>query len=173
MIQFEVAWSANSQIMALGTGRLLVAGEAVWGGDAGVEWYWVDLLEYLCENLSAIVEDQEYPLGLKPSSSLQLRELAIARWENYSEEQIEDEEGRVYDWEDAHYLNAGLKGLYARAVCVTRENQEALVCTLGKVHRCPFTEVLEDLQNIGNAIAARIGPNDDLARHWAAVQGSL
>lgn len=183
-IDFQVQWTApggspDPAEDAWGVGRLLVAGETVWGaGDdanaesPGVEWSWADLLDHLAECWPWLMWEQVYPAGLCPVDPRQLRTAAETRWLGLPQERVYAEDRAVSTWELNHYLNAGLGGLYAPGVCVLREGRQAVITALGRVHRVPLAEVRRDLAEIGNRIAERVRASKseravELLERWA------
>jgi hypothetical protein len=183
VLDFQVEWttpegSPDPAARAWGRGRLVVLGETVWGrGEPddeqppGVEWTWADLLDHLTDIWPWLVWEQTYPLGLNPSDPTHLRPMAERRWAELASDRVEAEDDELHAWEDRHYLNAGLGGLYVRGVGVVREGLNAVVCVGRTAQRAPFMAVRRDLAAIGDHIAARLRESAvpearDLVARW-------
>ena len=96
---------------------LLFAGQHYWYGEAengkpaALDWTWIDLLQYLSKNWSALMLEQSFPLALAnlphPGKLLQKAEV---RWENMPEVLVDAEENQVLQYLDRHNLAAALSG---------------------------------------------------------------
>lgn len=144
-----------------GLGQLSVQGVAVWNGEDNgpVQWTWIDLLEWLGCNWPWILLEQHYPVPVAPLHIGQLLQASENRWEDMSEDRVEEEEMEVHRFLGRHDLASGLKGIFLPTVLLLRQGNafEVVVPDQRMSRTIPFETVLRDLEEIGEGIAARAG----------------
>lgn len=151
-----------------GQGMVYLAGEAVWtgenahGDDTGLEWSWLDLLEFLARWWPWLALEETYPVPVHPLFPDRLRRDAEQRWENLPDETVEEEEDAVYRFLARHDLAMALKGCFVPSMLMLRQGR---LCQLAapaldlQVTR-PLDETLNTLEAVGEAIAEGIQATD-------------
>ena len=159
----------------LGTMRLGIGVRDVWYGigdqeDAlGLEWTWIDLLEFLGEAWPFLEWEEGYPFGLKPMNPSLIRIAAEDRWQGLPEERVEIEEEEIYGFEETHDLTRSFKGARVPSVWLLREGSWIWIASREQSILRPLDETLLTLSNLGNAISSRLDGLSD-GRSLAAIE---
>lgn len=174
-LHFELAWTGPATGSAEDStqGRLVAHLEdvLVWGemaGDqiVGLEWTWIDLLEHPAATWPRIAWEQADPLGF----GLRADRLRVFAEQHREEVELsEANEWALWQYEEAHNLAAALQGAWPRPLWVQREGLSMAVVGGATETRLPFTDVLDVLEELGEAIAARIHGLED-GRSKAALR---
>jgi len=150
-------------------GDHLVWGRETEAGVEGIEWTWIELLEHLTSNWSALLWEEADPIGLD-SSPHSLRSLAEVRWRELPESLRDAEEHDLIWFEHSHNLAQGLQGAWPQALWILRQG---LLCTVSSEEDgCEVVSRLDvvtrTLSELGECLVARVSGLDD-ARAAAAV----
>lgn len=161
--------TATRGFIRLGLGdRTAWGGESDRGGEPGLEWTWIDLLEFLGEVWPFLEWEEGYPLGLKPMTPSLIRIAAEDRWQDLPEARVEIEEEEIYGFEETHDLARSFKGARVPSVFLLREGRRMWISTREQSILRPFDETMETLSNLGNVIANRLEGLSD-GRSTAAI----
>lgn len=165
-LQFELDLQADRQRggLAWGFGRLRLQGEPIWyredehGSEAALHWTWIDLLEFLAGNWSALLLEETYPIPVLPLYPGLLRREAERRWEDQSDEIIDTEDEAVYRFICRHDLSMALKGLFVPSLMLLRQGQRfAVSCAAsGRNLMLPYDDVVATLTELGKHVAAAL-----------------
>lgn len=140
-----------------GLGRLSLQGTLAWAGenDAPLEWTWVDLLEWLGKFWPWLLLEQHYPVAVAPLHIGHLLPACEDRWENLSEDRVEEEEMDVHQFLGRHDLASGLKGIFLPSVLLLRQGNtfEIVVPDQRITATISFDTFVRDLEEIGEGIA--------------------
>lgn len=171
-IRFD--WSAASSGRAAdrtrGRAVVEVGGREVWGGDGGLEWTWVELLEFLTNAWPYLVVEQGYPRPLNPATACAL-ESDLDRL--VGEDQTIDEDalrGQVLEFLETHDLAHALQGIVVAPVRLLRRGALMEVSTPLRTVVAPLDDVLATLVEAADAIVDRLHDSND-PRAELAVAG--
>jgi len=148
----------NPANATLGAMRLGIGMRDVWYGEneQGLEWTWIDLLEFLGEAWPFLEWEEGYPFGLKPMNPSLIRIAAEDRWQGLPEERVEIEEEEIYGFEETHDLARSFKGARVPSVWLLREGSGVWIASREQSILCPLDKTLDILSSLGNAIASRL-----------------
>lgn len=139
-----------------GKARLWITDTLVWCGDDNtpLEWTWVDVLEWLGESWPWLLCEQALPFNIKSQSLATLMRDLERRWENMSEELVEDEEEEALRFLARHDMSHALKGIFLPAVLLLRQGSIVNIQVPSQqLDFClPLEDVAEDLESIGNTL---------------------
>lgn len=161
-LQFEFALDANdTRGLAWGACRVYLAGEPAWvgedlqGRDVPLVWTWVDLLEFLGRCWPWLVAEEDYPLPVQPLYPAFFLREAERRWEELSDEQVEEEEEIVHRFLARHDLAAAIKGLFLPALMILRQGNTAHIsaAALRQTRVRPWPEIQAVLEGVGDYLA--------------------
>lgn len=142
--------------LAWSKARLWISDELVWCGDNNtpLEWTWLDVLEWLSENWAWLLCEQALPFNVKSQSLATLMRDLERRWENMSEELVEDEEEEALRFLARHDMSHALKGIFLPAVLLFRQGNIVNVQVPSQqLDLClPLEDVAKDLESIGNGL---------------------
>ena len=179
-LHFNLIWTTpepvgNAADATAGMLAVSVCDELVWGHEEGDEvrglrWTWIELFEWLAEAWPYLIWEQVPPLDLRTERPSRLRGLAEERWEELPMAAVEREDDVLHSFEDRHDLSRALQGMWVAPLWIVREGDMALVETRRTVRRLTHREVLEALEQLGNAIAARIHTLGDPRAVFACVR---
>ncbi|PMR73059.1 hypothetical protein [Billgrantia endophytica] len=140
---------------------LLLDGQPYWyGGDdqdnlSSLDWTWIDLLQYIGKNWSALMLEQSCPLPLDdvphPGKLLQKAE---ARWEDMPEALVMAEESQMLQYLDRHNIATALSGANLPMLLWQRSgNTLWLVDEEEQARRVDFLSLRQRLETIGDTLA--------------------
>ncbi|RDB42147.1 ImmA/IrrE family metallo-endopeptidase [Halomonas sp. DQ26W] len=140
---------------------LLLDGQPYWyGGDdqdnpLSLDWTWIDLLQYIGKNWSALMLEQSCPLPLDdvphPGKLLQKAE---ARWEDMPEALVMAEENQMLQYLDRHNIATALSGANLPMLLWQRSgNTLWLVDEEEQARRVDFFSLRQRLETIGDTLA--------------------
>jgi Zn-dependent peptidase ImmA (M78 family) len=143
-----------------------VAGKPVWGRlDAGeVEgfpWTWVELLEHLASQWTALMWEELDPLGLGGWVSSLRRRASVAWADRVDDDGRARDERTLLRFERSHDLAFAVGGAALPSLWLLREGGEMRVGAWGRELRRPLVEVKATLEAIGDEIAARLTSTRD------------
>ena len=165
----------NPANAALGTMHLAIGARNVWYGEGdqedapGLEWGWIDLLEFLGEAWPFLEWQEGYPFGLKPMNPSLIRIAAEDRWQDLPEERVEIEEEEIYGFEETHDLARSFKGARVPSVWLLREGSRIWIASREQSILRPLDETMDTLSKLGNEIASRLDGLSD-GRSLAAIE---
>jgi len=130
-------------------------GEDDQGNPGSLDWTWIDLLQYLGKNWSALMLEQSWPLALDDISHPgKLLHKAEARWEDMHEASVCIEERQVLQFLDRHNLSTALSGANLPMLLWLRSgNTLWLVDEDEQARRVAFSSLSQQLETIGNVLA--------------------
>lgn len=130
-------------------------GEDEKGGHSGLDWTWIDLLQYLARNWSALMLEQGWPLPLDDVAHPgKLLEKAEARWDDMPESLVHAEESQVHQYLDRHNLSTALSGANVPLLLWLRSgNTLWLVDEDEQARRVDFRTLRQQLEEIGETLA--------------------
>lgn len=142
------------------------------GSHYGIEWTWVELLEYLAEAWPFLVWEQAYPTPLNPQSPMHLEgEIEKMRGDESSEyADVVFEE--VLSFLDVHDLARAVNGASVPPVRLLRQGDLFVVSTFTREVLLAASDVLSTLAEVGDAIAERLDSAGDerankVRRRWS------
>ncbi|NRR32278.1 hypothetical protein HSX11_19050 [Oxalobacteraceae bacterium] len=160
--------------------QLWLGDTLVWGGRdsqglaTGICWSWIDLLEFLANAWSYLLDEEQYPLSFNPSElPLHLGELAskaMQRWLALPEESADEEEDRLRDFLAVHDLSEGLHGISLPKLICLRHGEQMIAATIQQEYVFAFKDTMSTLECIGNAIMRRIAPLNDRRSQLARLR---
>ncbi len=168
-LRFQLEWTGSSSSTAADAtrGRLAVwVGEQlVWGGleageAVGFEWTWVELLEHLANAWPYLEYEQADPVGLDEPPPL-LRTAAEQRWAELPSQERSRKEEQLLGFLDTHDLSRGLHGAWPEPLWLLREGDEMRLWCGDAYVRASKQGVLGAVEELGDAIHARLGPLAD------------
>jgi Zn-dependent peptidase ImmA (M78 family) len=178
-LSVEIRWEQRPSELAADwtAGRLLlsVEGQPYWSGDdgTGVEWTWIEVLEFLAINWAALTLEESCPGTINPDD-LGIVEDVVARRQNDDDPSfVERLEEEVYEFLERHDLALSVQGMTLPPLRILRQGRQALMATGGKTTIAPWAAVETCLAALGDAIARHLhGCPDPRAVHalarWAA-----
>lgn len=136
---------------------LWLNGQAYWYGEHGdgLDWTWIDLLEFLGRNWSALMLEQGYPIPLDdiPHPG-QLLQKAQARWDDMGEEPAFAEEEQVLRFLDRHNLSVAMSGANLPMLLWLRSGDTLwLVDEDEQARRVAFHSLQAQLEAMGDVLA--------------------
>ena len=178
-ISFKLRWT---QTTAAGGAETATHGkltawlheDRVWGSEdregreIPLEWSWVELLEFLSHSWPYLKLEPGYPLGLRPTWPAGLRDAAEARWQTIAEDRVNEEQEELFAFEETHDLARGLHGLFVPSIWLVREGDLMRIGTAKRTISRRLCELLDTLEELAEAILARISNLED-ARSRSAV----
>lgn len=160
LIEFRVRWSdlaaESAEAATRGEVVLSVGGSPVWGSErAPFQWTWVELLEWLGESWKFLVWEESYPRGLDPPEPMLLEDECerLRVGVPWAAARVQEE---VLSFLEHHDVATCLHGATAPPVRILRTGNLCSVATRTGTIIAAFTEVLESLSSIGDAISARL-----------------
>jgi hypothetical protein len=162
---------------------LWVDGRPIWGARdegvaeaneaVGIEWTWVELLEFLAEAWPHLEWEQSYPPPLNPRSPMALEtEIERIRTDD-SPEYADDIHEEVMSFLEVHDLARALQGATAEPVRFLRQGLLCIVSTRPRDILLPIEDVLSTLQDVGDEVATRLALSGDerarfVLKRWGA-----
>lgn len=175
-IEFALSWSRLSPASTgaeatFGSLRVCLRGRPVWHGadDAGgIEWTWIELLEFLGEYWLFLSVEDGCPLGVAPSTAPRMLAAAEAAADLLppAEAQIEGEQIEAY--RSTHDLAEALQGAVSPPLWVVRDGHVGWLASSAVAVAVPFSELLGILAEVGDFVAGRLDGLTD-ARSVQAV----
>lgn len=158
--------------------QLWVGGTLVWGSlnesgnPIGITWSWIDLVEFLGNAFPYLMEEEQYPVEFnrdhKPTHLGKIRQAVKFRRHWISSEQALTEDNQLQDFLTVHDFSHALQGAYPPNLLFLRRGKQMLVATNKQEFILSYSETIEALGDLGNAIVARISHLKD-PRSFSAV----
>ncbi len=163
-LQFQLNLDQNDkQGLAWGEGMVLLDGEPVWfgedaaGRETSVRWTWVDLLEFLGRWWPWLILEEDYPYPFQPLYPGFLLREADLRWQELSDEQVEEEEKEVHRFLARHDLAEALKGIFLPSLVLLRQGNTCHISAASRQNRvCPWSEIHDTLKELGRYLAESV-----------------
>ncbi len=184
---FSLKWSGvqtgSAAEVTRGEVVLWVDGRPIWGawdegisetGEVvGIEWTWVELLEFLAEAWPHLEWEQSYPLPLNPRSPMALETEIEKLRTDESPEYADGVHDEVLSFLEVHDLARSLQGATAEPVRFLRQGFQCIVSTRNGSTLLPIDDVLQTLQDVGDAVATRLALSGDgrarfVLKRWEA-----
>lgn len=163
-VDWEPSLSERGGDLTRGAVRLLVEGNPIWYGEnpeVGIEWTWIDLLEFLSNAWPSLVFEDGGPLGLGLDTPTQL----IAESELLTRNMPGIERLDVLEAVDAylevHELSRGIPGAVLPQILVGRTGRTYVLSTDGRRLQGAKADVLGPLEAFADGIAQRLSDSPD------------
>lgn len=183
------AFSATAGKAAVSLGDACIWGKKIRSKVEGIHWTWVDLLAFLSENWVALTTEETPPAFPAVKSPHLLRREAERKWDQLrrldqlDEERFLDEEEQLFYFEERHDLSRAVPGKAVPNLFIVRSGTGFVVSSgSGPTEHHEFSEIVDHLEQVGEAIAARLeGLSDPIAaarcdewrRRWPELDMSL
>ncbi|MGE6606490.1 ImmA/IrrE family metallo-endopeptidase [Halomonas sp. NPDC076908] len=150
-----------------------------------VEWTWVDLLEWLACHWSSLLLEQSFPFHVPSLHIGYVLSDLEKRWDNMSEDRVEEEEEEALRFLSRHDFATAFKGIYFPSTYFMRHGKivEIVNSETHCIERLSLQQVVSDLEEIGDALAGQIRFSTDFicensrgalaVKHWDAREESL
>lgn len=148
----------------LGKLRVCLRGRPVWYGaddTAGVEWTWIELLEFLGENWLYLSIEDGSPLGVAPTTAPRMLAAAEAAAERLPPGEAEFEREQIEAYRSTHDLAEALQGAVAPPLWVVRDGNVGWMASTAATARTSFSELLAVLAEVGDSIVRRLSELSD------------
>jgi Zn-dependent peptidase ImmA (M78 family) len=136
---------------------LSLDGEPYWADedDGPFDWTWIEMLDWLARNWSALVLEEGWPLPLpRVRHPGDLLPQARERWRDLSQTQVDLEQTMVYRYLDRHNLARSIRGAFVPALTIARSgNTMWLVDEDQQPSRVAFSAAYLLLEQIGQQLA--------------------
>lgn len=180
MLRFEFAapYDFGERANGYGAGMLFLNGTPFWFSNSEenpkpVSWTWVDFLEHLAENWSALIVEQSYPftwLDQHASHPGEMWEKAELRWSIRGDTVADVEEPLLFAFHHRHNLSAGWKGISLPGLYWLRVGNSVWLSPEDRAPiRASFADCATSLETMGNKLAEAYAGSNNL-RVAAAVQ---
>ena len=139
--------------------RVCLRGRSVWYGvddTTGLEWTWIELLEFLGENWLYLSVEDGSPLGVAPTTAPRMLAAAEAAADRLPPPEAEFEREQIEAYRSTHDLAEALQGAVSPPLWVVRDGNVGWMASSAATARSPFSEVLAVLTDIGDSIARRL-----------------
>lgn len=175
-IEFSLRWVADGSTdqaahATLGHLRLALRGQPVWHGDdadTGFEWTWIELLEFLADSWRYLVLEDGTPLGVAVDTAPRMLAAAEAATQIAGPAVADTDLEQLHAFVATHDLSGAVQGADLPPAWVVRDGLTGWLCTDHWTGRAPAAELTQMLNELGEAIAARLVACSD-ARAVAAV----
>ncbi len=163
-IEFALNWLPRDSKSAgaeatLGSLRVCLRGRPVWHGaddTTGIEWTWIELLEFLGEYWLYLSVEDGCPLGVAPSTAPRMLAEAEAAADLLPPAEAEFEHEQIEAYRSTHDLAESLQGAVSPPLWVVRYGSMGWMASNAATARTSFSEVLKVLTHVGDFIARRL-----------------
>jgi len=172
-IEFALTWppgrsTATAAEATRGSLRVSLRGRPVWHGadeDAGFEWTWVELLEFLAESWLYLAIEDGAPLGVALDTAPRMLAAAEAAIDSGSPLGSDVEHEQLEAYRTTHDLAEAVQGAVMPPLWIVKAGNSGWVASTASTARAPFDELLGVLSEVGDAIALRLdGLADERSR---------
>ena len=172
-IEFALTWppgrsTATAAEATRGSLRVSLRGRPVWHGadeDAGFEWTWVELLEFLAESWLYLAIEDGAPLGVALDTAPRMLAAAEAAIDSGSPLGSDVEHEQLEAYRTTHDLAEAVQGAVMPPLWIVKAGNSGWVASTATTARAPFDELLGVLSEVGDAIALRLdGLADERSR---------
>lgn len=161
-LSFDLEWDLIDSVQdveELSRGRLrsFLDAHAIWGipEGPGLEWCWIDLLEWLSSCWVYLEHDCGLPAGVPGEGTIwKLR--AVFEYDPGLSSLPPDVGQRIFEFRECHDLSRALPGATAPALLVFREGDLVWVSSRKLTKRLRWKEVSAAVLGLGNQIASRL-----------------
>ncbi len=159
IISIKLSPTSSTETDGLVNGILYLFNKPYWATKTGAmfEWSWIDLLEHLVLNWQRLYLERVYPIPItKVSHPGKFLNEAEKRWKDFSLEERDEEERKVFSFLLAHNLSEGMADAELPALIIMRDNDSDLawvVDVYNNATKVPFTQLINDILEVGNNIA--------------------
>jgi len=139
-------------------------GVPIWGGsDAaqGIDWAWIELLEWMTTSWPYLLWEESYPWPLKPRTPMALGTELDKQGDQMAEVDFEALAEEVDTFLETHDLALGLGGISLPAFRLLREGNCFVVSNPGRTARVDANEVITALEALGETLRKRLDPKKD------------
>ncbi len=163
-IEFSLRWPSMCSALTgaeatLGSLRVCLRDRPVWHGadnTSGVEWTWIELLEFLGEYWLFLSVEDGCPLGVAPSTAPIMLAAAEAAADQLPPSEVQLEREQIEAYRSTHDLAEALQGVVAPSLWVVRDGNLGWFASSETAVCVSFSEVLRVLTEVGEFIAARL-----------------
>ena len=176
-IEFALTWqprrpTTTAAETTRGCLRVSLRGRAVWHGadeDAGFEWTWVELLEFLAESWLYLAIEDGAPFGVALDTAPRMLAAAEAAVDSRSSLGSDVEHEQLEAYRTTHDLAEAVQGAVMPPLWIVRAGNSGWAASTATTARVPFDELLSVLSEVGDAIASRLDRQAD-ERSRAAIE---
>ena len=176
-IEFALTWqprrpTTTAAEATRGCLRVSLRGRAVWHGadeDAGFEWTWVELLEFLAESWLYLAIEDGAPFGVALDTAPRMLAAAEAAVDSRSSLGSDVEHEQLEAYRTTHDLAEAVQGAVMPPLWIVRAGNSGWAASTATTARVPFDELLSVLSEVGDAIASRLDRQAD-ERSRAAIE---
>lgn len=163
-IEFALKWSSRRRPSTgaeatLGSLRVCLRDRPVWHGpdDAtGVEWTWIELLEFLGEYWLFLSVEDGCPLGVAPATAPRMLAAAEEAADGLAPAEAEFEREQIEAYRSTHDLAEALQGAVSHPLWVVRDGNVGWMASSAMTAKTSFSEVLRVLTDVGDFIARKL-----------------
>ena len=163
-IEFALSWPSRRQPSTgaeatLGCLRVCLRGRPVWHGvddRTGVDWTWIELLEFLGEYWLFLSVEDGCPLGVAPTTAPRMLAAAEAAADRLPAAEAEFEREQIEAYRSTHDLAEALQGAVSPPLWVVRDGNVGWMASSAMTAKTSFSEVLRVLTDVGDLIALRL-----------------
>jgi hypothetical protein len=168
-IEFALSWPprrphSTGAEATLGSMRVCLRGRPVWHGSddaTGVEWTWIELLEFLGEHWLYLSVEDGCPLGVAPDTAPRMLAAAEASIDALPRALAEFEHEQIEAYRSTHDLAEALQGAVFPPLWVVRDGTAGWLASSAATAKTPFGEMLRVLVVVGDLIARRLDGLED------------
>ena len=145
--------------------RVCLRGRPVWHGvddRTGVDWTWIELLEFLGEYWLFLSVEDGCPLGIAPNTAPRMLAAAEAAADLLPPAEAESEREQIEAYRSTHDLAEALQGAVSPPLWVVRDGDLGWLASSAMTAQTSFSEVLRVLTDVGDFIARRLDGLNDL-----------
>ena len=145
--------------------RVCLRDRPVWHGvddTTGIEWTWIELLEFLGEYWLYLSVEDGSPLGVAPTTAPRMLAAAEAAADLLPPAEAEFERERIEAYRSSHDLAEALQGAVSPPLWVVRDGNVGWMASSTAAAKTSFSEVFRVLTDVGDFIARRLDGLNDL-----------
>lgn len=163
-IEFALSWSSRRRPSTgaestLGSLRVCLRDRPIWHGaddTTGVEWTWIELLEFLGEYWLFLSVEDGCPLGVAPAPAPRMLAAAEEAADGLPPAEAEFEREQIEAYRSTHDLAEALQGAVSPPLWVVRDGNVGWMVSSAMTAKTSFSEVLRVLSDVGDFIARRL-----------------
>lgn len=168
-IEFALSWprrkpKSTGAEATYGSMRVCLRGRPVWYGNddtSGVQWTWIELLEFLGENWLYLSVEDGCPLGVAPDTAPRMLAAAEASIDALPPALAEFELEQIEAYRSTHDMAEALQGAVFPPLWVVRDGTVGWVASSAATAKTPFDELLRVLVVVGDLVARRLDGLED------------
>lgn len=163
-VEFALSWSSSRRPSTgaeatLGSLRVCLRDRPVWHGaddTTGVEWTWIELLEFLGEYWLFMAVEDGCPLGVAPGTAPRMLAAAEEAADGLPPAKAEFEREQIEAYRSTHDLAEALQGAVSPPLWVVRDGNAGWMASSAMTAQTSFSELLRVLTDVGDLIARRL-----------------